>query len=52
MEEAQKIFKELVDEFSYLSSFEKRNKRIWLNHAKDELKKIGVPVHQGQASDE
>ena len=47
-EEAQKIFRELVDEFSYLSSFEKRNNRLWFNQAKDELKKVTTAVHQHQ----
>lgn len=40
--EAQKIFTDMVNEFSYLSSFEKRNNRIWVNNAKQELKKINL----------
>lgn len=42
--EAQKIFTDIVSEFSYLSSFEKRNNRIWFNCAKQELKKINSPA--------
>lgn len=49
IEEAQKIFKELVDEFPYLSSFEKRNNRVWFNYAKEELKKINAPSPQNLA---
>ncbi|MEO8711865.1 MAG: hypothetical protein ABI405_07050 [Parafilimonas sp.] len=41
--EAQKIFTDLVTEFSYLSSFEKRANRIWFNYAKHELKKMNAP---------
>ena len=41
--EAQKIFKDIVNEFSYLSSFEKRNNRVWYNNAKQELRKINSP---------
>lgn len=40
--EAQKIFTDVVNEFSYLSSFEKRNNRIWVNNAKQELKKMNL----------
>lgn len=43
MNEAQKIFTDIISEFSYLSSFEKRNNRLWFNYAKQELKKINVP---------
>lgn len=40
--EARKIFTDVVNEFSYLSSFEKRNNRIWVNNAKQELKKMNL----------
>ncbi len=43
LKEAQKIFTDIVNEFSYLSSFEKRNNRTWYNWAKQELKKINAP---------
>jgi len=42
--EAQKIFNDIVNEFSYLSSFEKRNNRVWYNSAKQELRKINSPA--------
>ncbi len=42
--EAQKIFNDIVNEFSYLSSFEKRNNRVWYNNAKQELRKINSPA--------
>jgi len=41
--EAQKIFADIVNEFSYLSSFEKRNNRVWYNNAKQELRKVNLP---------
>lgn len=41
--EAQKIFNDIVSEFAYLSSFEKRNNRSWFNSAKQELRKINTP---------
>ena len=41
--EAQKIFNDVVNEFSYLSSFEKRNNRVWYNNAKQELRKVNLP---------
>jgi len=47
IEEAQNIWMEIVNEFSYLSSFEKRNNRVWFNYAKEELKKITVPAQPG-----
>lgn len=39
---ARKIFAEMVDEASHLSSNEKRNNRSWLNNAKEELKTVGT----------
>lgn len=42
--EAQKILNDIVNEFSYLSSFEKRSNRVWYNNAKQELKKINTPA--------
>ena len=44
LNEAQKIFTDIVSEFSYLSSFEKRNNRTWYNYAKQELKKMNAPI--------
>jgi hypothetical protein len=42
--EAKKIFNDIVNEFSYLSSFEKRNNRTWYNNAKMELRKMNAPA--------
>lgn len=42
--EAQKIFTGIVNEFPYLSSFEKRNNREWFNNAKQELRKMNASV--------
>ncbi|MEP7144426.1 MAG: PLDc N-terminal domain-containing protein [Ferruginibacter sp.] len=41
VEEAKKVFMEMLDESSHLSPNEKRNNRTWLNHAKEELKSSG-----------
>jgi len=38
--EAKNIFADIVSEYPYLTSFEKRNNRQWFNNAKQELKKI------------
>ena len=47
VDEAKKIFKEMLDEASHLSPNEKRNNRAWLNHAKDELRAL-VPVGRSE----
>ena len=44
-DEAEKLLNDLVTEFPYLSAFEKRNNRSWLNKARQELRKIAAPSH-------
>jgi hypothetical protein len=44
LNEAKKIFTDIVSEFSYLSSFEKKNNRTWYNYARQELKKMNAPT--------
>lgn len=43
--EARKILTDMVAEFSYFNSFEKRNNRFWYNSAKAELKKMSAVVN-------
>jgi hypothetical protein len=43
--EAQNIFNAIINEFPYLTSFEKRNNRQWFNYSKQELKKINALAH-------
>lgn len=38
MNEAKKLFEEVLDEVSHLSSKEKRNNKVWFSKIKDELK--------------
>jgi hypothetical protein len=40
--DARVIFTEMIDEYSHLSSLEKRNNRQWFSLAKDELKKTRI----------
>jgi len=40
--EAHQIFTEMVDEFTQLSSREKRNNREWVNSAKEQLRKLSL----------
>lgn len=40
--EAKNIFADIVAEFPYLTSFEKRNNRYWFTNAKQELKKLAA----------
>lgn len=42
-DEAKLILNDIINEFGYLSSFEKRNNRPWYNYAKQEMKKINLP---------
>jgi hypothetical protein len=40
IEDAYAIFEQMLDEAPHLSSMERKNNRIWLSKAKDELKRI------------
>lgn len=40
VEEAAELFEQMIDEGPHLGSMERRNARVWLSKAKDELKKI------------
>lgn len=40
IEDAYAIFEQMLDEAPHLSSMERKNNRVWLSKAKDELKRI------------